>query len=88
MGINNQQSNRPMFHVTKTATDTIIDDCEFAGVSLKNDGKRTGVFNTKFSEVTSIISSGWHTTWWWIFISTIIAGLLVAGIAHFFRWSV
>lgn len=66
-------------HVTKTAEDTSFDNCEF-GIDFKNDGARTQVRKSKFMSLQSRASFRW-------FILTVVAGLVVAGIAYYLGWN-
>lgn len=73
------QKNNPKVHITKSATDAVFENCEFIGVDLQNDGKRTKVLKTGFyNNFFNFIQNKWHLTWWGVLILSVVSGVLVA----------
>ena len=65
-------------HITKEASNTTIDNCEFINTSIKNEGSGTRVLKTKFIKTFNEIKD-WSQKWW----GQIIIGLAILLIAYY-----
>lgn len=78
----NLPRNNPKIHITESASDTVFDNCEFVGIDVQNEGKRTKILRTKFKDISILVTSDWHAKWWGKSIMVILTGLVLATITH------
>lgn len=72
-------------HITKEASNTTIQDCEFDGFDLavKNEGKNTKISGSIFRGIKKI----WHEYFLVKLVIEIMVGLTVVYLAYKFGWN-
>lgn len=79
------KNQRTAIHITPEASDTHIEGCEFEGfdVAIKDEGKRTKIFNSVFRGIKKI----WHEYFWVRLVLEIVFTLVVAYLVYKFGWN-
>jgi len=76
---------RTAIHITKEASNTRIEECEFEGfdLAIKNEGKGTKVLNSIFKSVRKI----WYEHFFVRLLVEVLVGLVVVYLAYKFGWN-
>lgn len=72
-------------HITKEASNTIIDNCEFEGfdIPIKNEGRGTKILNSIFKNAGKI----WHEYFIFRLIVEVSVALIGAYLVYEFGWN-